>query len=155
MPPNIPRILPPPLPENQPATTKVDATAVLHQRLDKITDLIEARFAEQSANHDLLQGEVRSHGQQLLEIRVQLGRHSEGVKGASQTNLEQDAALAAIRTDVAAVKAALAQNNAWTRELVDAGKGFAKQHPQLVTALVNLTLAAATFATAWFAAKGR
>lgn len=103
---------PPPLPrigngpEQQP-TAKVDATAVLHQRLDKLTELIEGHFqrveqrlSEQDADYALMRGEVQSHGQQLLEIRVQLGRHSEGVRGASKTNLDQDAALAKLTTKV-------------------------------------------------------
>src|SRR5512143_229966 len=85
----------------QQVTAKVDQSSVLHQRMDRLEDIIQKGFATQDANYELLRNEVQSHGQQILEMRVQLGRHSDVVKGESKTNLEQDAAISKIATEVA------------------------------------------------------
>ncbi len=88
------------------------------------------------------------------------------VERGSKHNIEQDAAiahvvteLATVKSDMAEVKSALAENNEMTAKVVskvvDEAKGFMKDHPALGQALIGLAMAAIGAATMWLSGGHR
>ena len=151
-----------------------DWAIALSQKLETGFDKVNERLDKVEGNQELqgdtvriLAKQVAMHVDQIASLSGLQERHSTvsiRTKAISEDNLKQDAAIAMLITKVDRVDTALAENTATTTEIKTAlaantatteavqkaVSGFLKEHPQLVTGLVGLVMAAISFATAWF-----
>lgn len=126
---------------------------------------VNARLDTIEANQELTREQVIDVGRRQTLLEERFGKIDERqnngslrVKEESQVNLKQDAAIAQVIVRVDGVEKKvdtatemLAENNATTDAIKKALSGVVKEHPQIVTGLVGLVMAAISFATAWFA----
>ena len=164
----------PPMPE-QPKTTELP-------KPDRIEILLQEMRVEMRAGFGELRGDVAlvNSDMNIVKERVRViekwkiqeeeraARHSDNVRGVSQNDLKQDAAIGTLVADVAGVKADVAdikQNQeaakteradtaALVRDVRDAVSTFFSKHPALAAALVGLATTAASAATTWLTLHG-
>lgn len=156
-------------------TKEIPKVEVPQNSIDAVLAEMRAMRSETKGELSELKADVRLVGGEVGTLNGRVGllesrmvavedRQNVGslrVRTTSENDLRQDATIGLIKSDVAAVKKdvealtkAVAQNNAWTKELVIAGQGFAKAHPQLVNALLTFIGTALGAATMWLAGKG-
>jgi hypothetical protein len=163
-------IRPPPTPATKPAMPAAKVTQAMEpppawaialsqkmetgfERMDSRLEKVESNQEIQGDTVRILAKQVALHSDQLANLSGLQERHSSvsiRTKAISEDNLKQDAAIAMLHTKVDRIDTALAENTATTTDIKKAVSGVLKEHPQLVTGLVSLVMAAVSFATAWF-----
>ncbi len=128
--------------------------ASVNEKVDSLATSVEV------LQHDAKDTRLRL-GRIEREVDEVKGRQNDGsmrVKAESATNLEQDAALAAVFVKVGAIEqkvdaygTALAANTATTDEIKRAVSGWLKEHPAIGVAIAGLILAAVNWAQSWLA----
>lgn len=147
-----------------PPTKQIPKVEVPQNTLDAVLSEVRAMRVETTERFDKIEttvdtlvedGKVGNQRMTRLEFRMDQfdergAKHSGGLVRASETDAKHDAAIAMLHTKVDRLNTALAENTATTSEIKTAVSGFLKEHPQIVTGLVGLVMAAISFATAWF-----
>lgn len=171
----------PPMPP-QPTTKQLPRVMVPSDTVDTLVGEIRAVRAVQTGQIELLQkltDQVTALTDHYDSLSARMksvehdgyargAKHSGGLRQLSEADAKHDAnfanlfsqvdavkgQVADVNTRVEAVSRALVQNNVWTKEIVDAGRGFFRTHPQVTASLVTLIVAAIAWATSWLSAKG-
>ncbi len=170
-------VLPPPLPRTdrsmppQPPTTKLPAVQVPQSTLDAVLGEVRAMRMETGDKFIEVSTRLSKMDNRIDDLERRQTSNSVRVRGTSENDLKQDAAIAGILTKVSGLERSqgeqtaklvgltmsMATNNADTsairRELVDGVKSFWARNPKLETAFVGLLMAAFTLATAWIAGR--
>jgi uncharacterized coiled-coil protein SlyX len=148
-----------------PPTKQIPKVSVPQNTLDAVLSEVRAmrletadKFVEMSTRMSKMEARLddeMSSRLSKMEARIDAfdergAKHSGGVRQLSETDAKHDAAIALLHTKVDRLDTALAANNADTTAIKKAVSGLLKEHPQLVTGLVGLVMAAISFATAWF-----